>query len=437
MRQPLIEDFVVLRTAWKKEAAMDTLALFGGTPVRSEPFSPWPFFDDRERQHLLKALESRNWGGYPFPSALAERFGRKFAKAHGANYGIPCANGSVTMEIALQAMGLKAGEEVIVPAYTFMATASCVVRTNGVPVFVDVEPRNYCMDPAAVEAAITPDTRAIIPVHLGSSIADMDRILDIAKKHGLVVIEDCAHAHGGQWRGMGVGSMGDFGSFSLQSSKLMTSGEGGVLTVRDDVMHQKCKSIINCGRKEPGYDGFDEQLFGANYRISELQVSVALAQTERLEEVTARRATMHEYFKQTLHAQVPGLRVLETDPRVTRLHCYQTVMQYDAAAFAGVHRDRFLEALAAEGVRFSGDFYEPLYRIDIFNARSEQWPMLRKRYGEGILGHSELCCPVTEKAAWHEAVWMHYPYISGSKQDVEDVVTAIKKVQDHAAELLK
>ena len=415
----------------------DKLALFGGTPVRSEPFSAWPYFDDRERQHLLKALESRNWGGYPFPSMLAERFGRKFAKAHGANHGVPCANGSVTMEIALQAMGIQAGDEVIVPAYTFAATATCAIRTNAVPVFVDVEERNYCMDPALVEAAITPKTRAIIPVHLGSSIADMDRILEIAKKHGLVVIEDCAHAHGGQWRGMGVGSMGDFGSFSLQSSKLMTSGEGGVLTVKDDVLRQKVMSLINCGRKEPGYDGFEEQLFGGNFRMSELQIAVALAQTERLEEVTDKRAKMHAYFKETLHAQVQGLRVLDTDPRVTRLHCYQTIMRYDPQAFAGVHRDRVLEALAAEGVHFHGDFYEPLYRIDIMNAKSSRWPMLRERYGEGILGHPEICCPVTEKAAYHESVWMHYPYLSGTQKDVDDVVAAIVKVQKNAADLRK
>lgn len=414
---------------------MSKLALFGGTPVRDEPFSPWPYFDDKERQYLNKALESRNWGGYPFPSPLAEKFGRKFAKAHGANHGIPCGNGSITMEIALQAAGLQAGDEVIVPAYTFMATAAAAIRTNCVPVFVDVESRNYCMDPDAVEAAITPKTRAIIPVHLGSSIADMDRLVEIAKKHGLVLIEDCAHAHGGQWRGMGVGSMGDFGSFSLQSSKLMTSGEGGVLTVKDDLMRQKVMSMINCGRKEPGYDGFEEQLFGANYRMSELQIAVALAQVERLEEVTEKRAQGHAAFKALLHGAVEGLRVLDTDPRVTRLHCYQTIMKYQPEAFAGVPRDRFLEALSAEGVRFHGDFYEPLYKIEIMNAKSSRWPMLRERYGEGILGHADIRCPVTEKAAYEEACWMHYPYLSGGQKDLEDVVEAIAKVQANAAEL--
>jgi dTDP-4-amino-4,6-dideoxygalactose transaminase len=414
---------------------MEKLALFGGTPVRTTPFSPWPYFDDKERAYLNAALESRNWGGYPFPSPLAAQFGQLFADAHGAKFGIPCANGSVTMEIALQAIGIEAGDEVIVPAYTFMATASCAVRVNAVPVFVDVEERNYCMDPAAVEAAITPKTRAIIPVHLGASIADMDRILEIARKHNLIVIEDCAHAHGGQWRGKGVGSMGDFGSFSLQSSKLMTSGEGGVLTTNDDVLRQKSMSLINCGRKEPGYDGFEGQLFGANYRMSELQVAVALAQTERLEEVTAKRAAMHDTFRDLLHSQVQGVHVLDTDPRVTRKHAYQTIIKYDSTAFQGVHRDRFLTALEAEGVGLSGDFYTPLYQIDIFNARTAQWPMLRARYGEGILDNPQVSCPVSEKAAYHEALWMHYPHLSGSTKDLQDIVTAFVKIQQNADQL--
>jgi L-glutamine:scyllo-inosose aminotransferase len=414
----------------------DKLALFGGTPVRSEPFAPWPQFDDRERQQLMAAFESRHWGGYPFPSPLAEAFGARFAAYHGARFGIPATNGTVTMEIALRALGIKAGDEVIVPCYTFMATAACAVHLNAVPVFVDVEDRNWCMDPAAVEAAITPKTRVIIPVHLGHQTADMDRLREIAQRHGLAIIEDCAHAHGGQWRGQGVGSMGDFGSFSFQSSKLVTSGEGGALTCNDDVLRQKAMCLINCGRKEPGYDGFEGQPFGWNFRLSELAIAVLMGQLDRLDEATRKRAALFAYFKERLHAEVKGLRVLETDPRVTRQHCYQTLMRYDPEAFAGVHRDRFLDALEKEGVEFSGTFYVPLYQIPIFNARSDEWPMLRERYGEGILeGGASISCPVAEKAAYEEAVWMHYPHLSGTRKDVDDIVEAIAKVQRLAGEL--
>lgn len=417
---------------------MEKLALFGGSPVRGTPFTPWPQFDDRERKALMAALESRNWGGYPFPSPLASAFGQRFADYHGAAFGIPCANGSVTLEIALQACGIQAGDEVIVPCYTFMATASCVVRLNGVPVFVDVEDRNWCLDPAAFEAAITPKTRFVIPVHLGHQCADMDRILEIAARHGITVIEDCAHAHGGQWRGKGVGSMGAFGSFSFQSSKLMTSGEGGALICNDDLLRQKAMSLINCGRQEPGYDGIGpDHLFGANYRLSELQIAVLTAQVDRLDEVTHKRAAMFEYFRKTLHANVEGIRVLDTDPRVTRQHAYQTLMRFDTNAFAGIHRDRFIEAMEAEGVVFHGDFYVPLYQIPIFNAKSAQWPMLRERYGEGILeGGSGISCPVAEEAAYNQSLWMHYPMLSGTTKDCDDVIEAIQKVQRHASELV-
>jgi len=413
----------------------EQLALFGGTPVRSRPFAPWPEYDDRERRYLMQALESRNWGGYPYPSALAAEFARRFAEYHGARYGLVCANGSVTLETALRAAGIQAGDEVIVPAYTWIATAACAVHLNAVPVFVDVEPRNYCMDPGALEAAITPRTRAVIPVHLGSSVADLDRILEIARKHDLVVIEDCAHAHGAAWRGRGVGSHGDFGSFSFQSSKLMTSGEGGAIITSSELYAKRCASLINCGRKEPGYDDFEGHLFGWNNRLSDLQVAVLMAQLERLHEATARRAAMYEYFRDLLHAEVPGIRVLDRDPRITTIATYQVVMRYDAEAFEGVHRDRFLEALRAEGVDLDGAFYVPIYESPLFHARSCEWPMLRERYGEGVQ-EADVHCPVTEKAAYEEAIWMHYPHLMGDRRDLEDIVEAMKKVQRHAADLL-
>lgn len=413
---------------------MSKLALFGGTPVRTEPFSPWPQFDEREEKYLLSTLRSRKWGGYPYPSKLSVQFCRRFADYHGANHCVLAANGSVTLEVALKAADIKAGDEVIVPNYTFAATAACVVRCNAVPVFVDIEERNYCIDPDLVEQAVTPKTRAIIPVHLGSSCADMDRILDIAKRHNLIVIEDCAHAHGGQWRGMGVGSMGDFGSFSFQSSKLMTSGEGGAITIKDGIHLQKAMSLINCGRKEPGYDGFDGLMFGWNYRLGDVHVAILQAQMDRLDEVTMSRQKMAAEFRELLHSNVKGLRVLEPDPRQTRLHAYQTVMKYDPTQFGGVHRDRFLEALEAEGVGFHGDFYTALHEHELMDAKSDQYPMLRERYGDGI--HSVRGnFPVSVKAGYHEAVWMHYSYLSGTRKDLEDIVEAILKVQSNVGEL--
>ncbi|HDH96890.1 MAG TPA: aminotransferase class I/II-fold pyridoxal phosphate-dependent enzyme, partial [Proteobacteria bacterium] len=196
---------------------MAKLAILGGDPVRSEGPNLWPVFSDRERELLVEVLNTRNWGGFPEPNTYAREFAEKFAEYHDAKYGICAANGTVTLEIALKAGGVKAHDEVIVPAISWIATAQAPVFVNAVPVFVDIDPKNYCIDPQAIEDAITDRTRAIIPVHLGYQIADMDAIMDVAKKHDLIVVEDCAHAHGGRWNGKGVGSIGHFGSFSFQT----------------------------------------------------------------------------------------------------------------------------------------------------------------------------------------------------------------------------
>jgi dTDP-4-amino-4,6-dideoxygalactose transaminase len=416
---------------------MSKLALLGGTPVRTEKFSPWPEYDEREEKYLLDTLRSRKWGGYPYPSELSVEFCERFAKYHGANHCVLAANGSLTLEVALKAAGIKAGDEVIVPNYTFAATAACAVRVNAVPVFVDVEERNYCINPDLVEQAITPKTKAIIPVHLGSSCADMDRIMEIARKHNLIVIEDCAHAHGGEWRGMGVGSIGDFGSFSFQSSKLMTAGEGGAITIKDDMHRQRAMALINCGRKEPGYDGFEGSVFGWNYRLGDVHVAILMGQMDRLDEVTKKRSVMADAFTKLLHENVKGLTVLATDPRVTRKHCYQTVMKYDSKFFKGVHRDRFIDALEAEGVGMHGDFYTALHEHELMDAKSSEFPMLRERYGDGLHSCKSGQFPVSIKAGYEEAVWMHYSYLSGTHKDLQDIVEAIAKIQANAEELLQ
>ena len=197
---------------------------------------------------------------------------------------------------------------------------------------------------------------------------------------------------------------------------------------------EKCLCLVNCGRKEPGYDGFEGMLLGWNNRLGDIQVAILKAQLERLEEVTGRRYAMLAQFRQILHERITGIRVLDMDERITRQACYQVVMRYDSREFKGVHRDRFLEALAAEGVELDGSFYVPIPQSTLFDARSDEWPLLRERYGESVFG-ADVPCPVSEKAAYEEAIWMHYPYLSGSRRDIEDVVEAMAKVQEHAEEL--
>jgi dTDP-4-amino-4,6-dideoxygalactose transaminase len=418
-----------------KGSNMGKLAVNGGTPVRSKPFPAWPRYTGAERENLMKVFESGNWGGYPAPNTKAKEFAEAFASLCGAKFGICCSNGSVTLETALLAAGIRASDEVIVPCYTWIATAGAPVHVNAVPVFVDVQPDSYCIDPDRIEEAITSKTKAIIPVHLGANVADMDRIMEIASKYNLIVIEDCAHAHGAQWRNRLVGSIGTFGSFSFQSSKLMTAGEGGIILTSDSVLAQKCHSIVNCGRKHAGYDEFDDFFFGWNNRITEFQAAILLGQITHFEEDTAHRSSMAEYFCKNVVKEVHGITPLPADRRITRRTYYQLIMKYDAGYFKDVPRERFLEALLAEGVDLDGTFYIPIYHSPLFNVTSDQWPMIRERYGDSIL-KAAISCPVAEKAAYEEAIWMHYPYLMGTEEDVDDIICAMKKIQLNIDELL-
>lgn len=417
---------------------MARLAINGGSPVRTRPWPKWPVFGEEERQHLLDVLETHEWGGFPEPQPRARKFADAFARWTDAQHGICVSNGSITLEIALRAAGIHAGDEVIVPCLTWVATAACAIHVNAVPVMVDVDPKNYCIDPAAVEAAITPKTRAIIPVHLGSSIADLDRLTEIAKKHNLVLIEDCAHAHGSKWRGKGVGSWGDFGSFSFQSSKIMTAGEGGFITTNDRLLAQKVHSLVNCGRKTEEYNEFPGTLFGYNARMTEFQAGVLLGQLSRMDSLIEKKAAAVRYLGDALN-KLGGFSIIEQDPRETRRGIYQVIFKYNPEEFKGLHRDRFLDALEAEGVELSGPFYVPIPMSPLFNARTEDYPMLRERYGDGIQSPETLRkfrFPVASKVAFEEGCWMHYPYLLGTQQDLDDIINAIAKVKENCEELL-
>ncbi len=414
---------------------MGKLAINGGTPLRTKPWPICPPFTAREREELLDVLDSHNWGGYPSPNTKAKAFADKFAAVNGAKHCICCANGTVSLEMCLRAAGLHYGDEVIVPALTWVATAAAVVTTNGVPVFADVDPADYTLDPDAVAAKITPKTKAIIVVHLGSAAADMDRFVALAKKHNLALIEDCAHAHGGKWGDKGLGAVGDYGSFSFQSSKLMTAGEGGAVLTSDDIGMQKLHSLVNCGRKEPGYNSYDGNLLGWNYRISEWSAAVLIAQLEKLTERTALREANADYLSAQL-AKIEGITVMPRRPRHTVQHHYQYIFKYNPAGFKGLHRELFLQAMFAEGFDFDGPFYPPIPGRDIFPVRADQYPAIRERYGDAITEAHAADLPATRKAAWEEGVWVHYPFLMGGKADIDDIVAAIKKVQANVNELL-
>ncbi len=408
---------------------MAMLALKGGTPVRRKPFPHWPEFGEEEKQVLNLVLQGRNWGGYPSPNTYAKLFNERFADYQGARYGIGASNGTVTIEVALKAGGLRPGDEVIIPAYTWIGTASAVLSAEGIPIFVDSDPENYCIDPEAFEAAITPRTKAVIPVHLGMEMADMDAILPIAHRHNLLVVEDCAHAHGAQWNGRGAGSLGHFGSFSMQTSKILTAGEGGMILTSSEQSAERCESLINCGRPSVS-DRYKYRTIGYNYRMTEFQTALLLSQLERLPEQADRRLKNARSLEAKLHG-VEGIHPLAWDKRITRPAIYHYLLRYDPAGFSGIHRDVFLMALEAEGIPAEGPFYEPLYRAPLWHFRRDDWAA----YARSEVDYSHVHCPVAEKAAYEESIWLHHSMLLGGEQEVTDIVDALAKIKANTGEL--
>ncbi len=406
----------------------ERLALDGGTPIRSRPWPTWPEYGDAEAKALQRVLASRSWGGFPCPNTEARCFAERFARYIGTQHAVPCANGTVAIELALQAARLEPGSEVITTGYTFVGTATGIVRAGGVPIFADVQPDTYCLDPERVEQAVTARTAAVVVVHLACTLADLDALGEVCRRHGLLLVEDCAHAHGAEWDGRVAGSVGALGTFSMQSTKMLTAGEGGAVTTDDDGYSERLHSLVNCGRKEPGYDGFDERLLGHNFRMTEWQAAVLQEQLLRLTGQHERRAARAAEFEKRI-AALPGLRPLRVDARVTQRTIYQYVLRYDPEAFAGLARAGFLRALQAEGVPCAGRFYLPLPEDPLFALDAHTNPLARGDYDP----RADL--PVTRRAAYEEAIWLPHELFLGEPSDVDDLVAAFEKVRAHAVAL--
>jgi dTDP-4-amino-4,6-dideoxygalactose transaminase len=408
---------------------MPELALGGGAPVRPQGYPAWPVHDERDVEAVAEVVRSGRWGGFPEPGPLAAEFAGRFAAYQGSRHGVVMVNGTVTMEVALKALGIGWGDEVIVPALTFAATPYAAMAAGALPVFCDVLPGTLTIDPDQVEAAVTPRTRAIMPVHLGHQMADMDRVMEIARRHSLAVVEDCAHAHGQRWRDRGAGSFGEFGSFSHQSTKLLTAGEGGSLLTDDERLARRAHSLIDCGRaKDPEEKEFT---FGANYRLGELHAALLLCALERLPGQQAERAVAGRRLEE-LAGQVPGVRVLPTDPRITRWSFYRYILLIEPEAFAGAGNQRVCQALEAEGVG-AWEGYRPMSRYDLFQPALSRLPVPVEHAGR--LDPARMSFPVAEDAALHRTVYLDENVFRAGRRGVEDAVEALAKVQRHAGEL--
>lgn len=393
----------------------DRLAVDGGAPVRdvkARPWPRWPVWDEREEKALLAALRSGTWG----QSTQVQAFQEEFARFQDAQYGVCNVNGTASLEAALRAAGIGMGDEVIVPPYTFIATASAVLMCNGTPVFADIDPDTYNLDPAAAGAAITPRTRAIIPVHIAGCPADMDAFAALAKKHGLVLIEDCAQAHAAAWNGRKVGALGDMGTFSFQSSKNINAGEGGMVLTNSKEWHERCWSVVNVGRVPDGA-WYEHRVLGSNLRMTEFQAALLRVQLTRLPQQAQRRWENAQILNREL-AKIPGIRPMRLDPRVT-MHAYHLyIFRYSPQEF-GMSRADFLRALNAEGVPCSAG-YVPLYRNELFRTG--------RTYAGTQVDYSKVCCPVAERVCEDEAIWLFQSMLLGTPADMDEIVEAVGKV---------
>jgi len=413
---------------------MSELAILGGPKIRTEPYPAWPVWDQRDIDIVVEVVKSGRWGGHPYPGPKTAELARKFSELQGSGYAVPMINGTVTMEVALRAAGIGWGDEVIVPAYTFQATASAPMGAGAIPVIVDIDPNTYCLDPKATERAITSKTKAIIPVHLAASMADMDAIMELAEKYDLIVIEDCAHAHGAKWRGMGAGTIGHFGSFSLQSSKTLTSGEGGILLCKSAEHAALAASIIDCGRPH-ALGGGDEDsnglaIQGGNYRLSELQAALALVGIERFPEQAKQREEMAAYMDEAL-SEIKGVRVLKRDERHTTRSFYRYIFAIDPADF-GMEHELLCGALDAEGI--DADIgYHAMNNYDLFQPQKSRLavPNAFPEYFD----FEKLELPEAIQACEHEAVWLGEAIFRAGPKGVDDVIAAIRKIQNNADEL--
>ena len=420
---------------------MSQLALFGGEPTRKANFPSWPVFDQQEEQAVLEVMRSGQWWASTqsfkpaadgdYPSKVAQ-FEAEFAAFQGAVFGLACGNGTAALEVALKAAGIGPGDEVIVPPYTFLATASAVLLLGAIPVFCDIQPDTLNLDPDRVEEAITPYTRAIIPVHFAGLAADMERFRTIARAHNLFLLEDAAHAHGVTSNGKHLGTFGDASIFSFQAWKNMTAGEGGIILTDDERYAGLCSSYIWGGRNV-GKPWYEHYRLGWNHRLTEFQAAILRVQLKRVPGQTATRLAHGLRLNQQL-SKIPGIKPLAVPPWATEHSFHLYIFRIDPEVF-GVDRREFIEALEQEGIPCSGGYSHPLYRNPMFlenNFHANGAPLSPREAHIDYAKYSERC-PAAEQAC-RETVWITHSVLLGSQEDVDDIPRAVAKIYQHRHE---
>ena len=398
-------------------------ALLGGPKARRQSFDSWPKFDLTEEKAILDVLRSGRWyrnGG----GQQVVKFEQAFAALTGAPQVLATNSGTSALIVALHNVGVEAGDEVVVPAYTFIATINAVLRANALPVFVDTDPETFQIDASKVEGAISPATRALVPVHLGGNVCDLDTLAGIAARHNVPLIEDACQAHLAEWKGRKVGTYGTVGCFSFQASKNLNSGEGGAVLFRDAAAREKAFA----------FHSNSYTVCGGNFRLTEFQGALLLAQMARLEAQARTRSENAKYLTSMLR-EIPGITPARQYPGTTNNAYHLYMLRYNPEAFAGLPRDKFLKALAAEGIPASHG-YNPLNTEKCIRSVVESrgyaklFPAARLKQWRDA-NH----CPQNDKLC-SEAVWMTQNMLLGTRSDMEQIADAFRKIHAHAGALV-
>lgn len=433
-RSMLLGGVALAGTRLKVSGAADKPALLGGSPVRSEPFPSWPVQDETEEQALLKVLKSGKWGRGS--GGQVSRFEAEYAKLTGAQHCLAVANGTSALVVALHAIGVQAGDEVIVPPYTFIATVNAILAMHALPVFVDSDPETFQIDAKKVEAAITSRTALIMPVHLGGNAADLDALEDIASRRKIPILEDACQSHLAEWRKRKVGTYGKAGCFSFQASKNLNSGEGGAILTEDSDLVERCFAFHNNsrGRNTAGSD-FTYAAPGLNLRLTEFQAGLLLAQMTRLASQSSTREKNADYLTSLLK-EIPGIAPAKMYDGCTRNAYHLYMFRYDASKFSGLSRSKFLQAMKAEGVPASGG-YSPLNK-EPFLANTFSSRGYKALYGEKELQRwpERNQCPANDRLC-SEAVWLTQTMLIGRRSDIDAIAEAVRKIQRYASDLAR
>jgi len=408
-------------------------ALLGGTPARKGPFSPWPVFDEKDEDALLKVLRTGRW--YRGDGQYVARFEAAYAERMGAKYCVATASGSTALYTSLAALGVQAGDEVILPPYTFIACVNVILALNALPVFVDTDPETFQIDPARIEPAVTDRTVAVMPVHIGGNVADLDAVLAVARRRNLAVVEDTCQSHLAEWKGRKAGTHGDTGCFSFQASKHLNAGEGGAILTNSEEVANQCYAVHNHGRPRTAGAGPACRCQGVNFRMTEFQGGLLLAQMTRLEEQARRREQNARYLSGLLGG-IPGIQPARMYGGCTRNAYHLYMFRYNSEAFAGLSRAAFLKALSAEGVPASAG-YTPLNKFPFIRQTLQSRGFQRLFSKERLaLWEKQNECPANDRLCT-EGVWMSQNVLLADRAEMDRIAGAVRKIRKYAPDLAR